>query len=89
LEQTLRCRKGQFEVESALLTLEDGLPFGVHVDAFNAYLLSRMDGTRTLREALADAIEVTPAGTQASEIEPSATRTVRRMLELGFLRFAA
>jgi SAM-dependent methyltransferase len=89
LEQTLRCRKGQFEVESALLTLEDGLPFGVHVDAFNAYLLSRMDGSRTLREALADAIDVTPEGTQASEIEPSATRTVRRMLELGFLRFAA
>ena len=87
LEQLMRCRSGRFEVESAVLTLEDGLAFKANVDAFNAFLLSRLDGKRTLRDAVADAAVLAPAGAQPAEVEASAARSARRMLELGFLRF--
>ena len=87
LEQLMRCRNGRFEVESAVLTLEDGLAFRATVDAFNAFLLSRLDGTRTVREAVADAAVLAPAGARPTEVEAAAARSVRRMLELGFLRF--
>ena len=85
LEQLMRCRDGRFEVESAVLTLEDGLPFRATVDAFNAYLLSRLDGSRTVREAVADAAVLAPEGARPAEVEAAAARSVRRMLELGFL----
>jgi methylase of polypeptide subunit release factors len=86
LEQLLRCRDGQFEVESAVLGLEDGLAFRANVDAFNAYLLSRLDGSRTLREAVAASMPLAPEGAPVAEVEASAARAARRMLELGFLR---
>lgn len=86
LQQLMRCRDGQFEVESAVLGLEDGLAFRAHVDAFNAYLLSRLDGGRTLREAVAASAPLAPEGAPQAEVEASAVRAVHRMLELGFLR---
>jgi methylase of polypeptide subunit release factors len=86
LEQALRCRNGTYQVDRALLELEDGLAFRANVDAFNAYLLSCQDGRRTLKEALQDATAAAgPKGAEPDDIESAALRVVRRMVELGFI----
>lgn len=86
LQQTMRFREGKFTVENALITLEDGLPFGANVDAFTAFLLARLDGSRTLREAAAEAAPVAPEEAAPAEVEASAVRAAHRMLEMGLLR---
>ncbi len=86
LEQVLRCRNGMYHVERAILQLEDGLAFRANVDAFNAHLLSLLDGRRTLREALSEtATTIGPKEAELDEIESAALPVVRRMLELGFI----
>lgn len=86
LDQALVCRNGEYVVEQAVLQLTDGLTFRANVDAFNAYLVTRLDGSRTLRQAVAEAAAATaPGEADASEIEAAALRSVRRMVELGFL----
>jgi methylase of polypeptide subunit release factors len=88
LDQTLRCTNGSYSIERAVLQVTDGLPFRANVDAFNAYLLTRLDGTRTLREAIGDTVQAAPMrGMEADEIETATLRSVRRMLELGFIEF--
>ena len=86
LDQALVCRNGEYAVEQAVLHLTEGLAFRANVDAFNAYLVTRLDGSRTLREAIAEAaVATTPADADRPEIEAAALRSVRRMVELGFL----
>jgi len=86
LDQTLRVQGGSYAIERALLQLDDGLPFRASVDAFNAYLLTRLDGTRSLRQAIADALEAVSQGqVDQEDVEGAALRATRRMLELGFL----
>jgi len=86
LDQTLRCIDGAYSIERALLQLTEGMPFRANVDAFNAYLVTRLDGTRTLREAIADAVQAAPMrGMETDEVEAATLRSVRRMLELGFI----
>ena len=90
LDQTLHCRDGAYSVESAVLRQVEGLGFSANVDAFNAYLLTRLDGSRSLREAIAEAAGVVPPdGLDEDEVEPVALRSARRMCELGFIEVAA
>ena len=89
LEQVLRGREGTFVVEAASLRLERGIRFDATVDAFSAHLLARLDGRRSLREA----IEMTAAqfaadGVDEAEFEKAALPTVTRMLALGFVTLA-
>jgi hypothetical protein len=72
LEQRLR----RNELQSTMLALDEGLGFRVALDVHTARLLPLLDGTRTLREALA---ELT-----LDELD-AALPVVRRLLELGFL----
>ncbi|HET7465468.1 MAG TPA: methyltransferase [Candidatus Dormibacteraeota bacterium] len=85
LDQALVCTDGSYTVEQAVLHLTEGLPFRANVDAFNAYLVTRLDGTRTLREAIAEAAGAATPGVEIQELEAAALRSVRRMVELGFL----
>jgi hypothetical protein len=87
LDQTLVATNGTYNVERAILQLTDGLTFRANVDAFNAFLLTRLDGARTLAEAIAEAAAAVPApGLDQNEVETVALRGIRRMLELGFIK---
>ena len=84
LDQELACRNGGWEVEEAVLRLEDGLAFEARVDAFSAALLARLDAGLTLRAALEEA--VTELGGTRADVQRAGIGVVRGMLELGFLR---
>jgi methylase of polypeptide subunit release factors len=86
LDQTLVCTDGSYTVERAVLQLTEGLNFRANVDPFNAFLVTRLDGTRSLGTAIAETAAAVPtAGMDDNEIETVALRAVRRMLELGFV----
>jgi SAM-dependent methyltransferase len=86
LDQTLVATDGAYNVERAVMQLTDGLTFRANVDPFNAFLLTRLDGTRPLRQAIAEAAAAVPApGLDQHEVETVALRGIRRMLELGFI----
>jgi SAM-dependent methyltransferase len=76
--QDTRFVGGQWQPESLTLRLERGLPFSAEVDAPTARLIRELDGSKTLREALAAAVAEPGA-------EHSGLEIARRMLEVGFL----
>jgi SAM-dependent methyltransferase len=89
LEQILRGRDGTFAVESASLRLERGIRFDVSVDAFTAHLLARLDGRRSLRDAIAETAQQFAAdGIDEAEFLKEAVPTMVRMLALGFVTLA-
>jgi len=89
LDQVLRARDGTFVVEGASLRLERGIRFESTVDAFSAHLLARLDGKRTLREAIAATAKQFDAdGISEAEFEKEALPTMVRMLALGFVTLA-
>jgi SAM-dependent methyltransferase len=69
---------GRWQSGSLTLRLERGLPFSAEIDTPTARLIRELDGTKTLREALAAAVD--GPGAQESGLE-----IARRMLEIGFL----
>ena len=77
MTQETRFTGGRWHAESLTLRLEHGLPFSAELDQPAARLIRELDGSRTLAEALATAVE------------PGATETglslARRMLVVGFL----
>ena len=75
--QDTRFASGRWHAEGLTLRLETGLPFTAELDPPTARLLRELDGSRTLEEALATAVD----GTAASE----GLSLARRMLEIGFL----
>ena len=85
LDQTMICVNGSYSVERATLQLTEGLAYRANVDAFNAYLVTRLDGTRTVRDAIREASAAVGPGADGQEVEAAAMRSVRRMFELGFL----
>lgn len=86
LEQTLHLENGHYEIEQVMLRLTRGLRFQAGVDVFTAQLLARLDGRRTLRDALAEtAAELAPDGVGTDEFALAALPAVRGLLELGFL----
>ena len=74
LEQIVRLKEGDLQVEATMLVLEDGLEFRGPVDAVVLDVLAGCDGTRPLGELVAD-----PGARE--ELVP----VVRRLLELGIL----
>jgi hypothetical protein len=76
--QNTRFTGGRWRAEKPTLRLESGLPFSAELDSHTARLVRELDGSRTLREALAAAV----GGDTARETGPA---LARRMLEIGFL----
>jgi SAM-dependent methyltransferase len=76
--QDTRFVEGRWQSESLTLRLERGLPFSAEIDTPTARLIRELDGSKTLREALAAAVDEPAA-------EESGLTIARRMLEVGFL----
>ena len=73
---------GEWREEGAQLELTGALPFKGRLDAATADLLVRLDGTRTVGEALADAAAAAGAPREAAA---QGLPLVRRLLSRGFL----
>lgn len=90
LDQTLRLRNGVFGVDGATLRLEEGFRFSVPIDAFTAELLARLDGSRTLEAATAEAsARFAGDGIPAEQFLSEGTQIARELLKLGFVRLNA
>lgn len=83
LDQELVCRDGGWEVDEAVLRLQEGLGFEAGLDAFTAALLARLDTGLGLRAALEEGVAA--VGAPRAEVHAAALPLVRRMVELGFL----
>jgi methylase of polypeptide subunit release factors len=78
--QDTRFTEGGWQSENLTLRLETGLPFSAELDPPTARLIRGLDGSRTLDEELAAAVEADARQTGLS--------LARRMLEVGFLELA-
>ena len=65
--------------------MERGLPFQAAVNVYSAHLLSRMDASRTVRQAIDESIGELAADVNRAIVEERTVAIVSRMLELGFL----
>jgi SAM-dependent methyltransferase len=74
--QDTRFTDGRWRPETLTLRLERGLPFSAELDPPTARMVRELDGSRTLREVLAD------GHTEAGQA------VARQMLEVGFLELA-
>ncbi|HEX6723968.1 MAG TPA: class I SAM-dependent methyltransferase [Gaiella sp.] len=72
---------GRWQGEAPTLRLETGLPFSAELDPPTARLLRELDGSRTLDEALAAAVD-------GDDAQSEGLALARRMLEVGFLELA-
>jgi hypothetical protein len=84
VEQRVRFHEGAPRVEEMTLTLDEGVGFQAGMDMQVLHLLTQLDGSRTLREALAEGAKrdgITDVERYARAGLPAA----RRMFELGFL----
>jgi methylase of polypeptide subunit release factors len=77
--QDTRFAGGRWHAEHLTLRLENGLPFSAELDPPTARLIRELDGSRTLHEALAAAVDDAARATGLT--------IARRMLEIGFLEF--
>jgi hypothetical protein len=75
--QDTHFRDGRWQSESLTLRLERGLPFTAELDPRTARLVRCLDGSRTLAEALHDAV--------ATDERATGLSLARKMLEVGFL----
>ena len=76
--QEMRFVDGAWHRRRVTLHLESGLPFSAALDPPTARLVRVLDGSRTLREALAEAVE-------DDEAREAGLDLAREMLEVGFL----
>ena len=76
--QETRFAAGRWHPESLTLRLDSGLPFSAELDSHTARFIRELDGSRTLREALAIAVE-------GEAVRETGAALARRMLEVGFL----
>jgi hypothetical protein len=76
--QDTRFAGGRWHAENLTLRLENGLPFSAELDPPTARLIRELDGTRTLSEALAAAVD-------SDATRQTGLSLARRMLEIGFL----
>jgi hypothetical protein len=76
--QDTRFARGRWQAENLTLRLENGLPFSAELDPPTGRLIRRLDGPRTLQEALA-------AVADADATREMGLSLARRMLEIGFL----
>ena len=80
--QEARYADGGWHAGDLTLRLESGLPFSAELDQPTARLIRGLDGSRTLREALAAAVD-------GDEAQMTGLALARTMLAVGFLEFAA
>jgi len=76
--QETRFAGGRWHAENLTLRLENGLPFSAELDPPTARLIRELDGSRTLHEALAAAVD-------SDATRETGLSLARRMLEIGFL----
>ena len=84
VEQRVRFYEGAPRIEEMTLTLDEGVGFQAGMDPQVLHLLTQLDGSRTLREALAEGAK----REGVSDVERYARAglpAARRMFELGFL----
>jgi methylase of polypeptide subunit release factors len=83
-EQKLRFLNGEPQVERINLTMDEGIGFQAGMDGQVLQLLTQLNGSRTLREALAEGAK--SAGvTDLEGYTRAGLPAARRMFELGFL----
>lgn len=82
LRQNATYRDGAYTVELTGVEI-GGAPLNVRVETDAIHVLPRLDGSRTVREAIAEAARET--GVPRDRIEPAALTTVRRLYDRGFL----
>jgi hypothetical protein len=84
LEQTLVCGDGRTELQSAVLSLDEGLGFRIALDGHTAGLVPLLDGRRPLRQVLARrTAQLGLADEEARRYKLAALPVVRRLVELG------
>jgi hypothetical protein len=76
--QDTRFAEGRWRPQNLTIRLENGLPFSAELDQPTARLIRRLDGSGTLYEALAAAVDTDAA-------RETGLSLARRMLEIGFL----
>jgi hypothetical protein len=76
--QDTRFVEGRWQAETLTLRLDNGLPFSAELDPPTARLIRELDGSPTLREALAAAVD-------GDAFTEEGLAVARRMLEVGFL----
>jgi methylase of polypeptide subunit release factors len=76
--QDTRFARGRWQAENLTLRLGNGLPFSAELDPPTGRLIRELDGTGTLREALA-------AVADSAAARETGLSLARRMLEIGFL----
>jgi methylase of polypeptide subunit release factors len=81
VSQDTRFADGGWHGESLTLRLESGLPFSAELDQSTALLIRELDGSQTLRDALASAVDSEAA-------QEAGVAVARQMLAVGFLDFA-
>jgi len=86
LEQTLTCRDGATELQTTVLSLDEGLGFRTGLDLHATRLVQLLDGHRCLGNVLAQrAAEMGLDSKDAKRFETAALPVVHRLLHLGFL----
>jgi hypothetical protein len=80
VSQETRFAEGRWHSESLSLRLERGLPFSAELDSQTARVVRGLDGSKTLREALATAVD--------DEELDTGLALARQMLAVGFLELA-
>ena len=85
IEQTLTPADGGWGVSDVTLVLTDGLGFRGSLDGPTLALLGLLDGTRTLREAIAAAAGLLGGVEPSDRLVASATAIVAELIEAGFV----
>jgi methylase of polypeptide subunit release factors len=83
LDQTLLHTGGQYLPQEGRLVLANGVGVEGPVPPNAIHVLFRLDGSTPLREVVAEVARDT--GVDADTLAPEAVRTVRRLVELGFV----
>jgi SAM-dependent methyltransferase len=83
LDQQCEWAEGAWRIQSAQLRLQRGLKFAGNVDRQALALLTRCDGRRRLKEALAELAAA--LGTDAGTIAPQCLTLLRRLIERGYV----
>jgi SAM-dependent methyltransferase len=86
LDQSLVAENGVWGLQEATLTQTEGFAFRGGLDLMSMRLLGRLDGTQTLGQAVAQAIqELGFSPEDAEHVEDTGIQMVRRLYQLGFL----
>ena len=83
LNQRLAAREGGLAHLHTSLSLEDGLGFVIGIDLATAEVLPALDGSITVREALAQ--RARERGLEDERLDGAALPVIRRLSELGYL----